>query len=218
MSSQPNNPYFPKTLLQRQVECSFPLVDIESIAHQLGYKTDAFRERLSKHFHNSFLGLDQSSFDFKYSGEEFLRALAIELKIEQQIVNESLDCIHRFLSKCQNSPASIFVITDFDIKKRRLPIFALAAFEHHRRATFGCNEFIDNKKQMLSFVSLWVAEHYRSHQGILEVWGNIESYLYTDEDGKKYVFQPDGTSFLEEKLKANQVESKAVVRIKGKDL
>ena len=214
MGHQSNHVKFPKTLLQKQMESAVSSANMEAIAHKLGYKKDAFEERLSKHFQNSFLGLDQSTFDFKYSGEEFIKSLAKELKIDQQVATESLDCIHRFLSKCQKSPPRIFVVTDFDIHKRTLPIFLLVNFEYLRRATFRCDQFIDNKKQMLSFVSSWVTDHYQSNKGVLEVWGNIKSYLYTDEDGKKYVFQPDGTFVLEEDLKEKPVESQAFIRIK----
>ncbi|WP_029407279.1 hypothetical protein [Thiomicrorhabdus sp. Milos-T2] len=192
MSHQSDKTQFPKTLLQKQIESAFLAVNIELIAHQLGYKLEAFQHRLSKHLNNSFLGLDQSSFDFKYSGAEFLKALATELKIGQKVVIDSLDCIDRFLSKCQQSKVSLFVVTDFDISKRRLPIFALACLEHKRRKTFGCDEFIDNKTQMLDYVSFWVIDHYQHYQGVLDEWGEIQSYLYTNEDGDHFHFSPKG--------------------------
>lgn len=192
MSHQSDNTQFPKTLLQKQIESAFLTVNIESIAHQLGYKPKAFQKRLSQHLNNSFLGLDQSSFDFKYSGEEFLKALATELKIDQKVGIDSIDCINRFLSKCQQSRVSIFVATDFDISQRRLPIFALAWLEHKRRKTFSCDEFIDNQVQMLDYVSSWIVEHYQRYQGVLDEWCEIQSYLYTNEDGEHFHISPKG--------------------------
>ncbi len=182
----------PKTTLQELIEVKLDEVKLDELAKNLGYSEEKFKKRLEIHLSNEFLGMDKGTYDFKYQGKEFISELACWLGIDEEIVQNDLNKIQRYLSKCKNNLANIFIETDFDFKKNTQPIFILSCLEGRRRMSFDCAFSSGSKVEVLNEIKTLVKNHFAENQGQLFVWGHIKSYLFTDIDSKQTRFYPDG--------------------------
>ena len=169
--------------------------DKESFLRSLGYKSVAKGERTLEAFLSTktlYEWIQRGHFDFRYSAEEFVLALAKECKFdEEQIVQEIEKAKKRQIQIAKLPIPYIFVDTNF--KRTTQPVFVLAFCEGLRRIKLDKETLYNNsKEQRLSKVSKIIKKHYEKSGGELKIWGKIHSYNFHDIDGLVYVFDTDG--------------------------
>lgn len=131
-------------------------------------------------------------FDFRYSAEEFLLAVAKACGFDEGAFAQEIEkAKERQIEISKLQTPYIFVDTNF--KRVSQPIFALAVSEGLRRLILDKEELYDlSKEERLSKVSEIVASHYKESGGEIGIWGKIAAYNFHDIDGKAYIFDPDG--------------------------
>ena len=157
-----------------------------------------------------YLWLKNGNYDLKYNSEQFLKQLLKALNLTSagndvlKQYNKRLDAI----SAMRNTP---YIYIDTHFKRASQPIFALAFMESKRNIRLDKEQLLfKSEKETLKIVGDIVKKHYLSSNGKLQLWGEIFTYIYHNTDGKKFVFNPDGT------LSINQgeiMESRAELRI-----
>lgn len=153
--------------------------------------------------------LDKSYYDFKYNSKTLLKAfcdLAGISDLEYEDVIVEYEDNKRKLDALEQT--YIFVYTNF--KRNGEPIVALAAMENKRRIKLNKEIYLSQTQEEIdSYVSNLITLHHKDNNGILPMWGAIESYLYYDEHGEKTVY-----STLGEKLENDSIpESRATLSL-----
>ena len=154
-----------------------------------------------------YLFLKNGSFDMKYNSEAFLKALlkALDLtsvgKDELKQYNKRLDAIRAM----RNRPY-IFIYTKGE------PTFVLAILGSQRRIIPIDKEILvfKSEKEILEIIGNIVKNHYVLFDGKLQLWGEFFTYIYHNTDGKKFIFNTDGTLSLNHH---NITENRAELRI-----
>ncbi len=159
---------------------------------------------------NIYLWLKNGSYDMKYGSESFLEALlkALDLTSER---DDELKQYKRRLDAIRAMRNRPYIFIDTCFKRKGEPIFVLAMLEGRRRIPIDKELLVfKSEKETLEIIGGIVKNHYISSNGKLQLWGEIFTYIYHNTDGKKIVFNPDGT------LSLNQdeiSESRAELRI-----
>ena len=171
-----------------------------------GYKTlEAFLDAKSL-----YEWIKEGHFDFRYSAEEFLLAVAKECSFdEKQIAQEIEKAKKRQIEIAKLQTPYIFIDTNF--KRTTQPIFVLAFSEGLRRITLDKEDLYDlSKEERLSQVAKLVAKHYKKSGGEITVWGKIHAYNFHDIDGAIYIYDTEGNLIEKD---ADVSESRATLSI-----
>ncbi|BCD68465.1 hypothetical protein [Nitratiruptor sp. YY09-18] len=134
--------------------------------------------------------LKRSSFDFHYSGKEFLRKLFEVLSLPLQPLEKELTRIdEKDLTLLKMKQPYILIDTPRPCCSSR----TLAMLEGQRRLRID-KEAIYSRSldEVLNMVDKIIREHYEKHKGELEIWGKIRRYLYRHGDGSLFVFDIHG--------------------------
>jgi len=157
-----------------------------------------------------YLWLKNGHYDMHYTSGEFLHKLLEALDLASKGQDELKQCNRRLnaIRAMGNTP---YVFVDTHFKRKSEPIFVLAAMESKRNIVID-KELLVFKEQseILDMMGEIVKEHYISNNGEIPLWGKIHNYVYHHIDGRKFVFDIDGT------LSQNQseiMESRAELKI-----
>ena len=137
------------------------------------------------------MGLDLGGYDLKYSDEEFLLRLIDLVGIDSSEVSPVIESIQQEIQsiKTQFQPV-LFVDTDF--KRTTEPLFALSLSENHRY--IDCAEQLINRPvhDQVTIAGQLAAKHYEANDGVADVWGQIQRYVFTYAEGQLVVFDTKG--------------------------
>ena len=140
-----------------------------------------------------YLFLKNGSFDMKYNSEAFLKALLKALDLtsvgedELKQYNKRLDAIRAM----RNRPY-IFIDTKGE------STFVLAILACRRRIPIDKEILVfKSEKEILEIIGNIVKNHYVLFDGKLQLWGEFFTYIYHNTDGKKFIFNPNGTLSLD---------------------
>ncbi|AZV46110.1 hypothetical protein C3L23_02130 [Nautilia sp. PV-1] len=147
-------------------------------------------------------------YDFVLGSELFLKKV-----IELYGNDEDMKIFEKTREKLSRKSGHLFVNTNF--KRVSQPIFVLAFMEGLRNILIDRASF-ENKEEELAYIRKYVKKHYKENNGKLELWGNIQNYIYKSEWFDKYlVIDKDGNVI-------NQMDefnpSKAFLKINGKNI
>ena len=186
----------------------------EELASKLGYSSIKKATKALNTFLESedlYSWLHSGYYDFKYTAEQLLRKICLEIGIDFTIVDIELQEYKKYyveVQKLQND--YIFVNTNF--RRTTQPVFVLALCESKRRIKLDAKKYVfKNKTEILELISKSVKQHYLSTKGTLGIWGKIENYIYHHKD-KIFTFDTDGTKIIDDEVD----ESKATLSVKGK--
>jgi len=157
-----------------------------------------------------YLWLKNGNYDMKYNSEEFLQHLLEALDLTSEWDDE-LRRYKRRLDAIRTMRNRPYIFIDTHFKRANQPIFSLAFMEGRRNIGIDKELLVfKSESEILEIIGSIVKNHYISSNGKLPLWGKIFTYIYHNTDGKKFIFNPDGT------LSLNQdeiSESRAELRI-----
>jgi len=152
--------------------------------------------------------LKKNGYDFCHSNESFLIKLCDVLEFDKtdylkpiMKISDRLNAIHRMPTPY------IFINTNF--KRTSEPIFALAFMEGHRLIPIDRVKVFDSCDDGLSMAKKIVKKHYQETQGVIEMWGKIDNYIY-HTNNKKFIINKNGEI---ENNTTEIFESKATISI-----
>ena len=160
-----------------------------------------------------YLWLKHGNYDMKFNSEEFLQHLLKALDLTS-VGNDELKQYNRRLDALRAMRNTPYIFIDTHFKRASQPIFALAFMEGRRNIGIDKELLVfKSEKEILKIVGSIARNHYISSNGKLQLWGEIYTYVYHDTDGKKFIFNPDGTLSLDHH---NITENRAELRIGNK--
>jgi len=140
---------------------------------------DRPRDRLRKVIEDPELGLSPTStaFDWRYSSKAFIYALARQAELDECWVESELERIEEEIETLRAGFKS-YLWVDTHFKRGNQPILVLAACEGSRYIRL--NEVISHwpLEQQLAHAAPIVRKHYAESEGMLAIWGKIQSYRY----------------------------------------
>lgn len=163
----------------------------------LSYRTDhkRARDRLRKVIEDPELGLSpiSTAFDWLYSSKAFIYALARQAELDERWVEAELERIEEEI-ETQQARFKSYLWVDTLFKRDNQPIFVLATCERSRYIRL--NEVISHwpHEQQLAHAAPIVRKHYAESEGMLAIWGKIQSYRYYHGPEQAVVLGPDGKS------------------------
>ena len=197
--------------LQSQMQAKLRQHDTDSVLRQLGYAPDNRQalERLLTTVEDDYYGLDQSRFDFRYSGADFLRALCRQLDLPPEPVEAEINRVQNEL-KAETTAFKPYLWVDTHFRRSTQPLFALAACESQRYLPLDWRLPQRPEAEQLSTVRALIEKHWQATEGDLGIWGQIQAYWYYYAKEQYWLFSPQG-EWLEEAT--GPVPSQARVRI-----
>lgn len=167
----------------------------QELARKMGYG-NVFKgaQRISRVVNDPSLGLRQAEYDFRYENNSFVTALCRALEIPPKKYLPELAILHSEIEKekIQFQPY-LFIKTDFNINKRRPPIFALSFTNHWRYIELPFYTKSLPLQTLPHVVKKTITSHFRQKEGKLGHWGNILAYhLRYKKGGKDIIFSPEG--------------------------
>ncbi len=171
------------------------------LAIELGYQnhtTAINRLHMIEVTENTYEWLKSSSYDLKYSNEEFLIELC-KLLIISPISHEIAikKAKYRLSDLEKMHQPYIFINTNF--KRKNETLISLASLHRKRILALDKERYLyTREKEFLDIVSLQIKEHYGRCKGRLDLWGKIENYIYYDRHGVSHTFNTDGAKTAEQ--------------------
>ncbi|HFS85500.1 MAG TPA: hypothetical protein ENK72_02660 [Epsilonproteobacteria bacterium] len=136
--------------------------------------------------------LKTGNFDIKYGSEAFLRALVRTLGLPAVIAEDEILEAQKRLEVIEGMKQP-YIFIDTHFKRKGEPVFMLAMLEGRRNIVIDKELLVyKSKKEILEEIGKVIRDHYFSSNGNLQVWGDIDLYVYHHIDGSKYVFNSDG--------------------------
>lgn len=153
--------------------------DSTELLQAMGYPRPSIQnlERLQAVLSSSVLGFDKSTYDFRYSGDEFVLSLSTALGLSRSFAKQEIAVIKSAIEREPNRfKPYLFVGTDF--RRDNQPLFMLALLQHQRYVPvldIKCDTPI---AQQIEIAGNYVREHYAQSGGDLGTWGTIQRYLF----------------------------------------
>ena len=195
------------------IKQSLKKTDHDEVLRTMGYRNLKTGQKTLLKFLNTdsiYLWFKNGYFDMKYNSEEFLQHLIEALDLTSEWDDELKQYKRRLddIRAMRNRP---YVFIDTHFKRQSEPIFVLVMLEGRRRIPIDKELLIfKSEKEIFEIIGVIVENHYISSSGKLQLWGEIFNYIYHNTDGKKFIFNPDGTLSLNQ----NEIsESRAELRI-----
>jgi len=170
----------------------------DEILKAIGYSKpdDKSRERLAKILASKALGLDEGSFDLKYSTTEFVIALAVVAGVNRQEAEEKTRTIKDYLTWREKLFESYLIAeTDFS-EQDRFQRRTLAYFSQKCRINLPRSALELTESGQLEIGRTMAREHYRDTGGRVALGdvmqGNITGYRLVIEKGYGYELSVEG--------------------------
>ncbi|KAA1173950.1 hypothetical protein FWJ25_11120 [Marinobacter salinexigens] len=165
----------------------------DNILRSMGYgkPTQAQFERLQVVLDDPEFGLGQSHFDFKYSSDNFLRALCVAVGINAKVADARIQKIRSRLEE-ERQAFKPFIWVDTGFVRKSQPIFALAVCEHQRYLHFPEDFWRLSIDEQLGVAKCRVQEHVYENGRELGIWGEIKQYWFYYEKDAAYLLSLNG--------------------------
>ncbi len=199
--------------LHKQITQKLEEVSHNDVLKSMGYHNLKVGHKTLQKFLDTdtiYLWLKTGNFDMKFNSEAFLKALLEALDLTSEGNDELKQCNRRLnaIRAMRNIP---YIFIDTHFKRANQPIFSLAFMEGGRNIGLDKELLVfKSESEILEIIGSIVKNHYISSDGKLPLWGKIFTYIYHNTDGKKFIFNTDGTLSLNHH---NITENRAELRI-----
>lgn len=145
----------------------------------MGYQRPvaAAKQRLRQVLEDPELGLERGGFDFRYSAEEFVKALCEVVGIAPADYQPAVAAILQRLSE-DRMAFKPYLFVDTDFVRRNEPIHALAFSEGERYVHFDGGFWRKPLAEQVELARQRVCEHMAETDGDLGIWGQIQRYHF----------------------------------------
>lgn len=147
--------------------------------------------RLQTVFEDPDLSLRQGGFDFRYSDEEFVKALCEVLGIPAVDYQPAIAAILQRLSE-DRMAFKPYLFVDTDFVRRNQPVHALAFCEGQRYVHFDTGFWRKPLTEQVELARQRVREHMAETRGDLDIWGQIQRYHFFYAPEQSVEIAPDG--------------------------
>jgi len=162
----------------------------KEISKLLGYhSTTTFDNRVQKVRESPYLALDQSDYDFHYGSHAFIKKLLEALEIPEHFYNKVIEEVEEALELDRQKKPYFFLETNF--KRESQPIFMLSALQNNRFLSVGEEIYKLSLNDQLSKLADFI-RHHNEQYPVIDVWGEIQSYVYFYDDETALVFSTSG--------------------------
>ncbi|MCH8536277.1 MAG: hypothetical protein LAT66_00775 [Alkalimonas sp.] len=183
---------------------------------RMGYAASDDRAwaRVHKVLESPCLGLEDSHYDFRHNGADFLRVLGQALNFEKWLVDLEINRIQLQLKE-ERDAFQPYLWLDTGFKRQNQPIFALAACEQHRHLYFSKQHALLPLATQLSAVKQRIHTHQQKTAGDAGIWGQVQQYLYYHAASSALVFSIHAELIGE---RTSEVPDKATLTVNGQSL
>ena len=181
--------------LQQELQLRLSNVDLRDISQMMGYRSrriDQGVKRIQRLLSDPYLGLGNGEYDFKYSDEEFLRALCELVGLGIEAHEGEVDNLRRDLGERRQVFKS-YVFVDTGFQRTTEPAFVLALCESRRRIFLDADTRMLPMDQQVYQVQKMVRDHFEACNGTLGIWGNIRRYLFVYKENEQLVLSTNGS-------------------------
>ena len=204
--------------LHKQITQKLEQISHDDLLRTIGYHNLKIGHRTMQKFlytDTIYLWLKTGNFDMKYDSATFLRALIKVLDLSSPFVEEEIQESQKRLG-CIARMKESYIFIDTHFKRSGESVFVLAMLGGRRYISID-KELLLYKSKMEIFQEIGkiIRQHYLKHEGRLDLWGEIYTYVYHHSDGNKYIFNPDGTLSEDHE---DILESKAEIRLGNKKI
>ena len=162
-----------------------------------------------------YLWLKIGNYDMKYDSEAFLRALLKAVDFPASLAEDEIQESQKRLG-CIARMKKSYIFIDTHFKRSGVSIFVLAMMEGRRHISIDKELLVyKSKTEIFEEIGKIIRQHYLTHEGRLDLWGEIYTYVYHHSDGNKTIFNPDGTPSEDHE---DIPESRAELRIGNKKI
>ncbi len=165
----------------------------DDILKAMGYHkpTSAHRERLRSVVDDPEFGLSDGGFDFKYSSQEFLRALCVVTGIDTELADQRIQRIQKHLEE-EREAFKPYIWVDTGFQRQSQPIFALTICEPQRYLHFPKDFWRLSIDRQLGGAQCRVREHVYETGRDLGIWGEIKQYWFYYKKNAAYLLALNG--------------------------
>jgi len=199
--------------LDKQITQKLEQVSHNELLITMGYHNLKTGHKTLQKFLNTdtiYLWLKIGNYDMKYDSEAFLRALLKALELPISLVKEEIQKSQKRLG-CIARMKESYIFIDTHFKRSGVSVLVLAMMEGHRHISIDKELLVyKSKTEIFKEIGKIIRQHYLAHEGKLDLWGEIYTYVYHHSDDNKYIFNPDGTLSEDHE---DIPESKAELRI-----
>ena len=199
--------------LHKQIIGKFRYLSHDKVLRDMGYfNLKSGHKTLQKFLDTAdiYIWLKKGNYDLKYSSEQFIEKLIETLDLTS-IGRDELNQYYRRLDAISMMRKAPYIFVDTHFKRANQPIFSLGFMEGRRNIGIDKELLVfKNEKDIFETIGKIVKNHYITSNGKLPLWGKIYNYVYHDTDGKKIIFNPNGTLSLDHH---NITENRAELRI-----
>lgn len=135
--------------------------------------------------------MESSSFDFRFSQIEFVKALFKALGFEKSLTDKCIKQRRDRLRKITDS-FKPYIWVDTEFKRQSQPIFALAFCEHMRYIEFPRTFFLNSIETQLRIAGERAALCYQETGGLLAIWGEIKRFRFYVAKNEAYILDTQG--------------------------
>ena len=199
--------------LHKQITQKLEQISHDELLRTMGYHNLKTGHKTLQKFLDTdsiYLWLKIGNFDMKYDSESFLRALLKAVNFPASLSEEEIQESQKRLG-CIARMKKSYIFIDTHFKRSGSPIFVLAMMEGRRHISIDKELLVyKSKTEIFEEIGEIIRQHYLTHEGKLDLWGEIYTYVYHHNDGNKYIFNPDGALSEDHE---DIPESKAELRI-----
>lgn len=181
------------TVLRTQIQEKLGQRSAIEVLTSMGYAKASLLnlERFDAVLSGPHFGLDSGDFDFRYSDQQFLRALCACLEIDMTLVDQVIDEVAEWLEE-ERDAFKPYLWVDTEFQRTTQPLFALAACESHRYLEVGDDAWHLSEIEKLEAAKHVVVKHVQETSGKLSIWGEIKRYKLFCSESKVYLLDLNG--------------------------
>ena len=180
--------------LQSELKLKLAHSNLKDIAQLMDYSKKASINAISRIesvLSDLELNLYKGAFDFKYSNQQFLNRLCEVLEIDISDFKSEIEGIQSTYNLMTDRFKSyVFIETGF--KRKSEPVFILTMLEPRRYIQLTPEIQLQPIHKQITDVQSLVKQHYIDFNGTLELWGDIQRYIFFYAEGCKLAFSVDG--------------------------
>ncbi len=185
---------YTETSLFESIKVSLGSTDVELLAKRLGYRDITKLQNRIEHLKNSetlFKFIQVGGYDLVCTVEDFIERLCKAFGLSDY--EGVLDEINNKLTEIAKIEKSPYIYIDTGFKRSTQPIHVLAAMEPRRRISIDKKDLVGkSSNEILGSISSLIKSHYTQTNGKIEMWGEIERYIFNHIDGGRYEFDIKG--------------------------
>ncbi len=182
--------------LHKQITQKLEQVSHNDVLKAMGYHNLKTGHKTLQKFLDTdtiYLWLKIGNFDMKYDSESFLRALLKAVNFPASLAEDEIQESQKRLG-CIARMKELYIFIDTHFKRSGESVFVLAMLGGRRHISIDKELLVyKSKTEIFEEIGKIIRQHYLAHEGRLDLWGEIYTYVYHHSDGNQYIFNPDGT-------------------------